>query len=130
MSETKQLTMKMAKPSAKDYEAFDELQSILVALVTYRTTPESLTSESPETIYDDSKVRAELGERVEAWWDKHGGSWDRVVFGGQMAIENACDPNASTLEFKPAITEGLRILATLNAAEKKADSERQNRTTS
>lgn len=107
MSELKNLVMKMAKPSIKDYEAFDELQTIFMALVVYRITPESMASDSPETIYDDIKVRAELGERVEAWWDKHGGSWDRVVFGGQMAIENACDPNADTLEWRPEIAAAL-----------------------
>lgn len=103
MSDAKQLAMKMAKPSDKDYEAFDRLHDIIMSLVVYRIRPEELESELPTEIFDDQEVHAELGQRIEEWWDKHGGSWDRVVFGGQTAIQNACEPNASTLEWKPEI---------------------------
>ena len=33
--------------------------------------------------------------------------WRRVVFGFRVVVDNACDPNASTLEFKPEIGEAM-----------------------
>lgn len=114
------MTMKMAKPSQADYKAFDALHTIMESLVESRVLPEEIENESPRQIDDHNELITTIGERVHEWWEKHGHCWHRVVFGGQVAIENACDPNAATLEFKPAIAEGLRIIATLNAAEKRA----------
>ena len=33
--------------------------------------------------------------------------WRRVVFGFRVVVDNACDPNADTLEFKPEICEAM-----------------------
>lgn len=114
------MTMKMARPSQADYEAFDALHAIMESLVEFRMLPEEVEAESPSQIVNHNELIITLGERVGVWWQKHGHCWHRVVFGGQVAIANACDPNATTLEFKPEIAEGLRIIATLNAAEKRA----------
>jgi hypothetical protein len=32
-------------------------------------------------------------------------AWMRVVFGYQVLVDNACDPNASTLEWKPELAK-------------------------
>ena len=101
------LQMKLAKPSDKDYEAFDQLRTLLVSYIEFRIATEDLESETPKEFFDDRELIAALGERVQAWWEKHGGSWGRVVFGGQTAIQNACDPNASTLEWKPEIAAAI-----------------------
>lgn len=113
------MSMKMAKPSQADYEAFDALHAIMESLVESRMLPEVIEAESPRQIDGHNELITTLGERVHEWWEKHGHSWHRVVFGGQVAIENACDSNATTLEFESEIAEGLRIIATLNAAEKR-----------
>lgn len=41
-------------------------------------------------------------------WDEIGPLWRRVLFAGQVAIDNACDPNAKTLEWKPEIAAALK----------------------
>ena len=43
-------------------------------------------------------------------WTGPSMSWNRVVFAGQTAILNACDPNADVLEFKPWITRAIDAL--------------------
>lgn len=40
-------------------------------------------------------------------WEQVGPVWRRVLFAGQVAIDNACDPNADTLEWKPEIAAAL-----------------------
>lgn len=101
------MTMKMAKPSQADYEAFDALHAIMESLVESRVLPEEIEAESPRHIDDHNELITTLGTRVAEWWEKHGHCWHSVVFGGQTAIQNACDPNASTLEWKPEIAAAL-----------------------
>ncbi len=34
--------------------------------------------------------------------------WQRVLWAGKTAIDNACDPNASVLQFKPEIEAAMK----------------------
>ena len=38
-------------------------------------------------------------------WQTIGPIWQRVFFAGQTCIENACDPNATTLEWRDELKE-------------------------
>lgn len=91
--------MKMAKPSDAD---FDAVLAFLQAV---------------ESVFEDgvdAETGAELDEGIEMMrsierrWD--GGAayaWQRVLWAGKTAIDNCCDPNATTLEHKPEIAAAI-----------------------
>lgn len=80
--------MKMAKPSEKDNEAvlqfFQELEE---------TLDNSLTDVTDEAI----------AKAVLRHWPAVAMSWSRVYWAGLTAIENACDPDLTYLDYKPEL---------------------------
>jgi hypothetical protein len=40
-----------------------------------------------------------------------GTAWQRVIYAGLCAIDNACDPNADVLEWKPELARALEIVS-------------------
>lgn len=80
--------MKQAKPTT------DEIDSVTAFL--------SWVDLSCDDIANDQSVAAEVKARYRAIAPL----WRRVIFGGQCAIENACDPDLNYCEFKPEILDG------------------------
>lgn len=96
------LTLKMAKPSKEDFERIN-----CFLLGVEEMLEEGRHPETGEWIED-----AEILEWIRDKWRVRGPgagtSWRRVVHGGEMAIDNACDPNADVLEWKPEIEAAMR----------------------
>lgn len=81
--------MRMAMPSEADQEAvlrfLQDLEEVL-----------------------DYGGEGDIAEIVERHWPAVSVSWQRVYWAGLTAIENACDPNLSYLEFKPEILAAMK----------------------
>ena len=94
--------MKQAKPRPGEFEA----------LVEFHNEMESLLGYTGRDRDRRPKNEAELLEMIrDAWIEMSAGcSWERVLWAGQTAIENACDPNARTLEFKDEIKAALEAM--------------------
>jgi hypothetical protein len=110
MSERKTIEVKMARPTKDDFEAVFQLHRFLESLIEYQTiTSGDEDDDSEVQVSSESEEYMEnLSDFVTNWWERFSGSWNRVIFGGECAIQNACDPNASVLEFKPEIQLALQ----------------------
>lgn len=106
----KTIEMKMAKASKEDIERCIKFFQFIEEFMEYGThTPESEDFEEDSIDLDDEA----FVERLRAMW---GGrfkaaavdcAWTRVVMGCDILIDNCCDPNADTLEWKPEIAKQL-----------------------
>jgi hypothetical protein len=94
--------MKMAKADADGIKLVNDFVLALENAVEHGEYP-SGDIEHPEE--DDSDER--LGRFVREFWRRQRGDLFRVTFGYQVLVENCCDPNASTLEWKPEIAAKL-----------------------
>jgi hypothetical protein len=102
--------MKMAKASKDDIQRCIKFFQFLEEFMEYGThTPEN--DECEEDSIDLSPE--EFTEKLRELWGgrfKPAGvdcAWTRVVFGCDILIDNVCDPNADTLEWKPEYAEKL-----------------------
>lgn len=96
--------MKMAKATKDDIQKTIEFFRFIEEFMEYGThTPENEETEEESIDLTDE----EFVERLRKLW---GGrfrpvgvdcAWSRVVFGCDMLITNACDPDADTLELRP-----------------------------
>lgn len=96
--------MKMAKATKDDIQKTIEFFRFIEEFMEYGThTPENEETEEESIDLTDE----EFVERLRKLW---GGrfrpvgvdcAWSRVVFGCDMLINNACDPDADTLELRP-----------------------------
>lgn len=103
--------MKMAKASKDDIQRVIKFFHLIDEFMEYGThTPENdETEEESIQLTDEDFV-----ERLRDWWGGRfvrrpgvDSAWSRVVHGCDMLIDNCCDPNASTLEWKPEIAKQL-----------------------
>lgn len=97
--------MKMAKADPDGIRMVNEFVSALEWAVERGEYP-TADPERPEE--DDSDER--LGRFVREFWKRQGGDLFRVTFGYQVLVENCCDPNATTLEWKPDIAAKLELV--------------------
>jgi len=98
----KPMTMKMARASDKDWATMWRLKEIIESLVEYGMLPGEMEDEQPPD-RSQSEIDSLLSERVAEWWGHNQGAWNRCVFGGQMVMEQACDPKSDVLEWNDTI---------------------------
>ncbi len=102
--------MKMARASKDDLDRMIAFMQFIEEFMDYGTyTPENdEVEEESIDLTDEAFV-----ERIRELWGRrfghHGvdGAWARVVFGYGVLIDNVCDPNADTLEWKPELAAKL-----------------------
>jgi len=111
--------MKMAKASKKDFELMLEfyraMEDIFDKNIKIGTFDENDEESEGDPIDDDYDAEKELHSVIQQWWEFHSSSWNRVVHGCEMLIENATDPNLTYLEFKPAILKAEEVCKLLTA---------------
>ena len=102
--------MKMAKASSDDVDKVIAFFHVIEEYMDYGThTPENPDVEEESIDLDPERFVELLRER---WGRRFGpcgvdAAWSRVVHGYQVLVDNCCDPNAETLEWKPEIAEKL-----------------------
>jgi hypothetical protein len=89
--------MKQAKPTAAECAAFLRFMQGLESII------ESV--ESPDGSEIDVHDNAECMEWIESQWRTIGPIWQRVYWAGQTCINNACDPTATTLEWRDELKD-------------------------
>ena len=102
--------MKMAKASKDDIDRCRKLFQFIEEYMDHGTfTPENdETEEESVELTEDEFVRM-----LKGFWGgrfKPAGvdcSWRRVVLGCDILIDNVCDPDSDTLEWKPELAEKL-----------------------
>lgn len=91
--------MRQARPTEADFDAvldfFNELEAVIEG----------------EDAREDDDVDIDMW--LSGLWDKVTNHWRRAVFGGQVAVVNACDPTCGHLEFKKELKDAV---AQLNSA--------------
>jgi hypothetical protein len=97
----RKLDVKMAKPSAKDFDVVHDFLQRLESIVEQGLD----IQEDSETEIDD----ADVGGWVDDNWRAVSGSWQRLLWAGKTAIDNLCDPDADALEVKPEIQSRVNI---------------------
>ena len=97
--------MKMAKASADDLRQVNEFLQMIEEFVEYGTYTAGEDDE-PEPI-DDSQFIELIRDKWGIYRPGVSHSWFRVVFGCQILIDNCCDPDADTLEFRPDIAKAM-----------------------
>lgn len=100
------MSMTMAKPGPGQLEAVNEFMSMLEGIFEEGVYPNDTPVEGEREAF----------EFISEEWPKVEMCWQRVLFAGQVAIDNACDPDASSLEFKPEIATAIEQLPRLTAA--------------
>lgn len=70
--------------------------------------------------FEELEGLLDFGDSVQQFVEKQmegtvGGSWQRILWGFETMIENACDPDLDYLEFKPEIREARKRIAELEA---------------
>ena len=101
---TRTITVKQAKPSARDFDALGEFLAEIQAIVEYgQTTKGDLLTTG----------QAELDAIRDAYRRLPPGGAFRVYHGGQMAVTAFCDPDADTVEVHPTIIRAVHYIGTL-----------------
>lgn len=100
---TKTIDVKMAKPSEKDFDRvlffFQGIEAMLEENTIIESQDDEGTPFEPEAAL----------EWLEKQWKDVNCSWRRVLWAGQVAIDNACDPSKDVLEFKPEILAAAKL---------------------
>lgn len=98
--------MKMAKATPEDISIVREFFQMLEEILDYETyTPLNDKGEYEEPV--EVLTTEKLGELVLGKLSEVTRSWSRVVYGCQTLIDNCCDPDADTLEWRPDIQKFL-----------------------
>lgn len=103
-----QMKLEMARARLQDWGAMWKLKEIMEALTEERVLPEDMESSSPKKL-TPQEVEHELATRVMDWWEHNRGAWYRCVWGGQMVVEQACDPKSDVLEWSTEIKAALTL---------------------
>ncbi|TWU15051.1 hypothetical protein [Allorhodopirellula heiligendammensis] len=98
--------MKMARASKDDLDRMIAFMQFIEEFMDYGThTPQNDEYEEESIELTDEG----FAERLRELWGRRFGhhgvdiAWSRVVFGCGVLIDNVCDPNADTLEWKPEL---------------------------
>ncbi len=103
--------MKMAKASKEDFQRVIRFFQLVEEYMDDRTYTPPTEDDSGETIdLDDAGFIELLREMWGGRFKPPGvlGSWSRVVHGGEILIENCCDPNSEVLDWKPEIAAAIK----------------------
>lgn len=102
--------MKMAKATPDDIQRVIDFFRFIEEFMDYGAyTPESEEVEEDSVDLTDEQ----FVEHLRKLWGRRFGpvkvdaAWSRVVFGFQVLLDNVCDPEADTLEWKPEIAKKL-----------------------
>lgn len=98
------MAMKQAKSGPAEIEAVQAFVGELVSAVHYGVNP-GQDCYSDDEAYSDER----LGAFVREWLKKHPGALSRVVYGYEMLVGEACDPDKTFLAWKPDIAEKLGV---------------------
>ncbi len=91
--------MKQAMYAKGDFDlVFDFLNGIATMVET------GLMPDNEEDEADDSS----FSDWVETKFAEIEDKWQRVLWAGKVALDNACDPTAKTVEWKPEIAAALK----------------------
>jgi hypothetical protein len=98
------IEVKIAKADKEDIDRLTAFFFMLEEMIEYGTyTQPNPDEEDVSEEVDDERmvelIRAAWGERGPGV----GPSWRRVVLGCAVLIDNCCDPNADTLEWRPDV---------------------------
>lgn len=99
-----QIEMKMAKADKEDIDRVTAFFLMLEEAIEYGT----FTRPNPDEEEVSEDVDAErIVELIRGAWGERGPgvgpSWRRVVMGCAVLIDNCCDPDADTLEWRPDV---------------------------
>jgi hypothetical protein len=67
-----------------------------------------------EEVLDADKDYHEVGHWLLSTYPRVDNEWERILFGYETIVENACDPTLSYLDFKPEIKAAMRQVVVLN----------------
>lgn len=87
--------MKQAKASERDIQAVIDFFNVIEEAVEQGVVE---ISGKEVRVTDDV-----LSRLVHCMWGQTSSAWRRVVFGYKVLVDNACDPDANTLEWRPDI---------------------------
>jgi|SRR6185369_3301398 len=90
--------MKMARASKHEIQACNAFAQNLESLIEYGMLADD-NGDDAKPDWSDER----LGKYVRAWCEKY--SLFRVVFGYQVLLDNCCDPDATTLEWRKDLAE-------------------------
>lgn len=98
------IEVKMAKATKEDMDRVRRFLEMIEEVMEYGTYTEPSEDDEDES---EPIGTERLFELIEAAWNPTGlgvgTSWRRVVYGCEILIDNACDPEADTLEWRPDI---------------------------
>lgn len=98
------MAMKQAMPGPGQFDALNDFLQGMECIFERNKMPEG-----DEDYFEMSAEDAFSWIRDK--WEFVGPVWQRVLFAGLTAIQNACDPNEKTLEWKPSIKRMAELLA-------------------
>lgn len=122
------ITLKMAKPSEEDFDTVHGFLQGLEAMLEHNKLPDDhpdAAVHEPDEYGGpiDSPVIVDWVRRKWGQCRRRAGvqnCWQRVLWAGKTAIDNACDPAADVLEYKPEIQRAMdchqELLAACEAA--------------
>jgi hypothetical protein len=122
MSKGETMQMTHARPGEGQFEATVHFLNVVEWIV-----EQGILHDENETELDldDSGDRLKAFAFIQDEWEKVSHCWQRVLFAGYVAIDNACDPNNKTLVFKPEILQAIedhpRLTTALHAAKAHPD---------
>ena len=93
------MEMKIAKPTQDDF----------ACVLYFFNMTESIFEDGVDMETGENVAGAEQFELMRTQWKKISPSWNRVLWAGKMAIDNACDPDCDVLEFSPKILAALGL---------------------
>ncbi len=98
--------MKMAKPKAGEMDRVFRFLQGVEAILERDQIPIGSGDDYDERDLEDAEDAMKWLSKA---WPTVAHSWQRVLIAGEVAIDNACDPNESALEFKPEIKAALEL---------------------
>lgn len=107
------IDVKMAKASKEDMDRVRRFMEMIEEVMEHGTYTEPDDDDEEES---EPVGTERLFELIEDAWNPTGQgvgtSWRRVVYGCEILIDNACDPDADTLEWRPDLKALMEAQAT------------------
>lgn len=93
---TREIAVKQARPSVEEFRELGTFLAACELIFQERLDPRDEERQTPITEEQALEVLTDL-------WVDVSCSWQRVLYGGQVAVASACDPLLPYLEFKPEL---------------------------
>lgn len=101
--------MKQARPTEADFDSLIDFFNILEAAIENGEDPDNEPETAEEWECAGMITDARIVELIRKHWGEHrpgvGTNWRRVIFGGQLAVTEACDQTLPYLEWRPELKE-------------------------